>query len=70
MARVAYPMRNLSFSTCSEASADVSECSILGTQGTLMFVTYEDGDASVQSNANVAKMVIDSVDKVIYNKPT
>jgi hypothetical protein len=70
VARVAYPMRNLSFSTCSEASADVSECSILGTQGTLMFVTYEDGDASVQSNANVAKMVIDSVDKVIYNKPT
>lgn len=33
-----------------------------------MFVTYADGEASVQSNATEAKMVIDSVEKVTYNK--
>lgn len=41
IARVAYPMKNLSFSSCIESSSDVSECSILGNQGAIMFVTYK-----------------------------
>jgi len=33
-----------------------------------MFVTYDGGDTTVESDATEAKMVVDTVAKVTYNK--
>jgi hypothetical protein len=70
VARVSYPIRNLSFSSCVDPSPEVSECFISGTAWSLMYVTYEWSDSSIQSDATEAKLIVDSIEKVIYNKLT
>jgi hypothetical protein len=68
VARVAYPMRNLTFTSCRESSSENPDCSIPGTNGTIMFVTFDQDEATVLSDATRASIVLDTVPKVTYDQ--